>query len=131
MDPELIKKVGAPYYDVIQKGVATIKVSYPSRNGHKNKELITELLKDNLRFRLNYSFHLLLLLLSRFPFHYNGFVISDFMGIDMITGQAHANYAYLIEQSVGAGVDMGRPVKFNGPVPDFFNRPFNIEIEYV
>ncbi|PWA56644.1 glycoside hydrolase family 3 C-terminal domain-containing protein [Artemisia annua] len=84
-DPEL-KKAGAPYYEAIRKGVATIKVSYPSRNGHKNKELITELLKDKLKFR--------------------GFVISDFMSIDMITGPAHASYAYLIEQSVGAGVDM-------------------------
>lgn len=37
---------------------------------------------------------------------FQGFVITDFMGIDMITGPAHANYAYLIEQSVGAGVDM-------------------------
>ena len=35
-------------------------------------------------------------------------MISDFMGIDMITGPTHASYAYLIEQSVGAGVDMVR-----------------------
>ncbi|GJV46972.1 glycoside hydrolase family 3 C-terminal domain-containing protein [Tanacetum coccineum] len=79
-------KIGAPYYDAIRNGVATIKVSYPSRNGRKNKELITGLLKDKLKFR--------------------GFVISDFMDIDMITDPAHANHAYLIEQSVGAGVDM-------------------------
>nr|GEU96232.1 glycoside hydrolase family 3 C-terminal domain-containing protein [Tanacetum cinerariifolium] len=37
-----------------------------------------------------------------------GFVISDFMGIDMITDPAYANYAYLIEQSVTAGVDMNQ-----------------------
>ncbi|GJV98271.1 glycoside hydrolase family 3 C-terminal domain-containing protein, partial [Tanacetum coccineum] len=36
----------------------------------------------------------------------DGFVISDLMGIDMITDPPHANYAYMIEQSVGAGVDM-------------------------
>ncbi|GJW63829.1 glycoside hydrolase family 3 C-terminal domain-containing protein [Tanacetum coccineum] len=84
-DPQL-KKTGGPYYEAIRKGVATIKISYPSQNGRKNKEFITGFLKDKLKFR--------------------GFVISDLMGIDMITDPAHANYAYMIEQSVGAGVDM-------------------------
>nr|GEV67408.1 glycoside hydrolase family 3 C-terminal domain-containing protein [Tanacetum cinerariifolium] len=32
--------------------------------------------------------------------------VPDFMGIDMITDPAYANYAYLTEQSVSAGVDM-------------------------
>ncbi|GKA84948.1 glycoside hydrolase family 3 C-terminal domain-containing protein, partial [Tanacetum coccineum] len=84
-DSEL-KKIRAPYYDAIRKGVATIKVLYPSRNGRKNKELIMGLLKDKLKFI--------------------GFVISDFIGIDMITDPTYANYAYLIEHSVSAGVDM-------------------------
>ena len=34
------------------------------------------------------------------------------MGIDMITGPAQSNYAYLIEQSVGAGVDMVRWLEY-------------------
>ncbi|GKE29647.1 beta-glucosidase BoGH3B-like protein, partial [Tanacetum coccineum] len=81
-----LKKTGGPYYEAIRKGVATIKVSYPSQNGRNNKEFITGFLKDKLKFR--------------------GFVISDLMGIDMITDPAHAKYAYMFEQSVGAGVDM-------------------------
>ncbi|PWA52631.1 hypothetical protein CTI12_AA452680 [Artemisia annua] len=108
-----------PYYDAIRKGVSTIMVSYSSWNGvkmHENKDLITGFLKNKLNFRVKF---VLLLLLFRFPFHYRdkvftcfcsmlfqGFVISDFQGIDKITNPVHANYTYSIEQSVGAGIDM-------------------------
>ena len=37
---------------------------------------------------------------------FQGFVISDFQGIDKITDPVYANYTYSIEQSVGAGIDM-------------------------
>ncbi|KAL5999362.1 hypothetical protein ACLOJK_040822 [Asimina triloba] len=44
-----------PYYPAIQKGVATIMISYSSWNGvkmHTNKQLITDVLKKKLRFRV-------------------------------------------------------------------------------
>lgn len=44
-----------PYYDAIRKGVATIMISYSSWNGvkmHRNKELITGFLKNQLKFRV-------------------------------------------------------------------------------
>ncbi|XP_059643115.1 uncharacterized protein LOC132284980 [Cornus florida] len=77
------------YYNSIIKGVATVMVSYSSWNGikmHANRDLITGFLKDTLRFR--------------------GFVISDWMGIDMITTTTHSNYSYSIEVAVNAGIDM-------------------------
>ncbi|KAL3701564.1 hypothetical protein R1sor_019586 [Riccia sorocarpa] len=58
----------APYVDAIAKGVSTIMVSYSSWNGekmHANRFLVTEVLKSNLKFQ--------------------GFVISDWEGIDRIT----------------------------------------------
>lgn len=77
------------YYDSIIKGVSTIMVSYSSWNGkkmHANRELVTGFLKNKLRFK--------------------GFVISDWQGIDRITDPPHANYAYSVQASVNAGVDM-------------------------
>jgi len=35
-----------------------------------------------------------------------GFVISDWQGIDRITSPPHANYSYSVEAGVGAGIDM-------------------------
>jgi hypothetical protein len=35
-----------------------------------------------------------------------GFVISDWEGIDRITSPPHANYTYSIETAVNAGLDM-------------------------
>jgi len=35
-----------------------------------------------------------------------GFVISDFQGIDKITNPPHANYTYSVEVSINAGIDM-------------------------
>ncbi|KAF5744943.1 lysosomal beta glucosidase-like [Tripterygium wilfordii] len=77
------------YYDAIRKGVATVMVSYSSWNGekmHANRDLITNFLKDTLKFR--------------------GFVISDWQGIDKITTPIHANYTYSVLKSVEAGIDM-------------------------
>ncbi|XP_028554809.1 uncharacterized protein LOC110095762 [Dendrobium catenatum] len=77
------------YYNSIIKGVSTIMVSYSSWNGikmHANRELITDFLKNELKFR--------------------GFVISDWEGIDRITTPPKANYTYSVETSINAGIDM-------------------------
>ncbi|XP_045789698.1 beta-glucosidase BoGH3B-like [Trifolium pratense] len=77
------------YYNSIIQGVSTIMVSYSSWNGekmHANRDLVTDFLKNTLRFR--------------------GFVISDYEGIDRITSPPHANYTYSIETAVNAGLDM-------------------------
>ncbi|CAK7325147.1 unnamed protein product [Dovyalis caffra] len=77
------------YSDSIIKGVSTIMVSYSSWNGekmHANRELITGLLKDSLKFK--------------------GFVISDWQGIDRITSPPHANYSYSVQAAIQAGIDM-------------------------
>ncbi|KAL2478101.1 Glycosyl hydrolase family protein [Forsythia ovata] len=77
------------YYDAINKGVATVMISYSSWNGnkmHANNELITGFLKGKLKFK--------------------GFVISDWQGIDRITSPPHSNYTYSVLESVLAGIDM-------------------------
>jgi len=77
------------YYNSIIRGVSTVMVSYSSWNGekmHANHYLITDFLKNKLKFR--------------------GFVISDWEGIDRITSPPHQNYSYSIEAGVGAGIDM-------------------------
>ncbi|XP_020209274.1 uncharacterized protein LOC109794216 [Cajanus cajan] len=77
------------YYNSIIKGVASVMVSYSSWNGekmHANHNLVTDFLKNTLRFR--------------------GFVISDWQGIDRITYPPHANYSYSIYAGVTAGIDM-------------------------
>jgi beta-glucosidase-like glycosyl hydrolase len=35
-----------------------------------------------------------------------GFVISDWQGIDRITTPEHLNYTYSIQAGIGAGIDM-------------------------
>lgn len=35
-----------------------------------------------------------------------GFVISDYQGIDRITTPPHANYTFSIEAGINAGIDM-------------------------
>lgn len=77
------------YYNSIIKGVSTVMISYSSWNGvkmHANRKLITDYLKNKLRFR--------------------GFVISDWQGIDRITSPPHANYSYSVQAGVSAGIDM-------------------------
>ena len=38
--------------------------------------------------------------------YFQGFVISDWQGLDRITSPPHANYSYSVEVGVGAGIDM-------------------------
>ena len=44
-----------------------------------------------------------------FVWLYQGFVISDWEGIDRMTSPPHANYSYSVEASVSAGIDMVSP----------------------
>jgi len=79
----------APYFDAIARGVSTIMISYSSWNGvkmHANRFLISQVLKKQLGF--------------------NGFVISDWQGIDRITSPPGANYSLSIFDGVSAGIDM-------------------------
>ncbi|XP_044948213.1 beta-glucosidase BoGH3B-like [Hordeum vulgare subsp. vulgare] len=77
------------YYNSIIRGVSTVMTSYSSWNGkkmHANHFLVTDFLKNKLKFR--------------------GFVISDWQGIDRITSPPGVNYSYSVEAGVGAGIDM-------------------------
>ncbi|XP_020160323.1 uncharacterized protein [Aegilops tauschii subsp. strangulata] len=77
------------YYNSIIRGVSTVMVSYSSWNGekmHANHFLITDFLKNKLKFR--------------------GFVITDYEGIDQITSPPGVNYSYSVEAGIGAGIDM-------------------------
>ncbi|CAN6863532.1 unnamed protein product [Brassica oleracea] len=77
------------YYKAVNKGVATVMVSYSAVNDlrmHANKELVTGFLKDKLKFR--------------------GFVISDWQGIDRITNPPHLNYSFSVYSGISAGIDM-------------------------
>ncbi|KAL3700837.1 hypothetical protein R1sor_018859 [Riccia sorocarpa] len=70
-------------------GISTIMVSYSSWNGikmHANKFLVTKVLKYDLKFQ--------------------GFVISDWEGIDRITSPPDANYTFSILAGINAGIDM-------------------------
>lgn len=110
-----------PYYNAIIRGVSTVMVSYSSWNGvkmHANHFLVTDFLKNKLKFRVSCSLqtqktvlftcflliHIQSLTLF-FPWK-QGFVISDWEGIDRITTPPHANYSYSVEAGVGAGIDM-------------------------
>ncbi|XP_051178304.1 uncharacterized protein [Lolium perenne] len=77
------------YYNSIIRGVSTIMVSYSSWNGekmHANHFLITDFLKNKLKFR--------------------GFVITDYQAIDQLTSPTHLNYSYSVQAGIGAGIDM-------------------------
>ncbi|KAL2316964.1 hypothetical protein Fmac_030840 [Flemingia macrophylla] len=90
------------YHDSIVKGVSSVMVSYSSWNGkkmHANHYLVTDYLKNQLKFR--------------------GFVISDWLGIDRITSPPHSNYSYSIQAGVGAGIDMIMvPINFTEFIDD-------------
>ena len=80
------KKLLEPYKAAIEAGAYTVMASYNSVNGlkcHANKHLLTDVLKQDLKFE--------------------GFVISDYNGVDQVEG---ANYEEKVEKSVNAGVDM-------------------------
>ncbi|CAH8362933.1 unnamed protein product [Eruca vesicaria subsp. sativa] len=78
-----------PFETAVKKGIASIMASYSSLNGvkmHANRAMLTDYLKGTLKFQ--------------------GFVISDWLGIDRITTPPRANYTYSIEASINAGIDM-------------------------
>ncbi len=75
----------AGYIDAIESGVGSIMASYSSWNGeklHGHEYLLTDVLKNELGFE--------------------GFVISDWKGVDQLNG----NYREAIKQSINAGIDM-------------------------
>ncbi|KAG5530593.1 hypothetical protein RHGRI_025525 [Rhododendron griersonianum] len=77
------------YANAVAKGVSTVMISFSSWNGvkmHSNRKLITGYLKNTLRF--------------------NGFVISDWQGIDQLTNPPDANYTYSVLTGIGTGIDM-------------------------
>ncbi|XP_058737759.1 uncharacterized protein LOC131609940 isoform X2 [Vicia villosa] len=83
------------YLSSISKGVATVMVSYSSWNGvkmHTHHDLITGFLKNTL--------------------HFQGFVISDYEGIDRITTPHRANCTESLQAGVSAGIDMFMVPKF-------------------
>ena len=93
---ELKEKLLPKYQAAIDANVQTIMASYNSWNGvkcHGSKELLTDILKVEMGFQ--------------------GFVISDWQGIDEIPG----NYKSDIATSINAGIDMvmvsgqGQPYK--------------------
>ena len=74
-----------PYAAAIKAGVGSIMVSYSSWNGvkmHGNKYLLTDVLKNELRFR--------------------GFLVSDWAAIDQLS----KDYKHDVEESINAGLDM-------------------------
>lgn len=74
-----------PYIEAINAGVGSIMASYSSWNGvklHGHKYLLTDVLKTELGF--------------------DGFVVSDYAGIDQLPG----DYAAKVEASINAGIDM-------------------------
>ncbi|CAN6439923.1 unnamed protein product [Victoria cruziana] len=85
----LLKIHMAPYYAAVYKGVSSIMVSYSSFDGrkmHADHDLITDYLKNKLKFR--------------------GFVISDWQGIDKINSSLDANYTHSLYEGISAGIDM-------------------------
>ncbi|CAO2193199.1 unnamed protein product [Urochloa humidicola] len=78
-----------PYYSAVIQGVSTVMVSFSSWNGvkmHANHFLVTDFLKNKLRFR--------------------GFVISDWRGLDKMTFPEHDDYITSVKLGILAGIDM-------------------------
>jgi len=86
MDEATLRAIHLPgYIAAIAAGAGSVMASYSSWNGvkmHGNYYLLTTVLKEELGF--------------------DGFVVSDFAGIDQLPG----DYASDVEQSVNAGIDM-------------------------
>ncbi len=86
MTEERLRNVFLPgYIEAIKAGVGSVMVSYNTFNGtkcHANKFLVTDLLKNELRFE--------------------GFVVSDWEGVK----QCDPDFREAIKLSVNAGVDM-------------------------
>ncbi len=85
-DEETLRKIHLPgYLEAIKAGTKTIMASYSSWNGekmHGNKYLLTDVLKNELGFQ--------------------GFVVSDWAGIDQLPG----DFKTQIKTSINAGLDM-------------------------
>ncbi|CAL4964557.1 unnamed protein product [Urochloa decumbens] len=78
-----------PYYSAVIQGVSTVMVSFNTWNGvkmHANRFLVTDFLKNKLRFR--------------------GFVISDWRGLDKMTSPEHDDYITSVKLGILAGIDM-------------------------
>lgn len=83
-----------PYVAAIEAGVMTVMASYSSWNGeklHASRDLLTDLLKERLGFQ--------------------GFVVSDWMGVDQID----PSYSTSVITAINAGIDMVM-------VPDEYHR---------
>ncbi|MEM8906774.1 MAG: glycoside hydrolase family 3 protein [Bacteroidota bacterium] len=84
-EEELTRLHIAPYYPALAEGVLTVMASFNSWNGdkcHGHKYLLTDILKDELGFE--------------------GFIISDWDGIDYLT----ESYFDAVAMGVNAGIDM-------------------------
>ena len=82
---ELRERHLAPYLDAIAAGVMSVMASYSSWNGsrlHSHAGLLTTVLKQELGFE--------------------GFIISDWMGVDQIA----ASYEDSVIRAINAGIDM-------------------------
>lgn len=51
---------------------------------------------------------------------FQGFVISDWQGIDRITSPPHENYTYSIQAGIGAGIDMVSTLNLIHVLPFYF-----------
>jgi beta-glucosidase len=86
LDREGIEKILPPYRAAINAGAMSLMPSFSSVNGikmHQNKELLTDLLKDEMGFK--------------------GFVVSDWAAVKQLTG---GSYRRQIANAINAGVDM-------------------------
>lgn len=86
VDEQTLRELYLPaYIEAIEAGVGTVMASYSSWNGNKlhgHKYLLTDVLKEELGFQ--------------------GFVVSDWAGIDQLSG----DYSAQVEASINAGIDM-------------------------
>ncbi len=81
-----VREILAPYIQSIEAGALTLMPSFSSVNGvkmHESKELLTDILKDELGFE--------------------GFIISDWAAVTQLTG---GTYKMQLANAVNAGVDM-------------------------
>jgi beta-glucosidase len=86
LDGSGIEKILPPYRAAIKEGALSLMPSFSSVNGikmHQNKELLTDLLKDEMG--------------------YKGFVVSDWSAVKQLTG---GSYRMQIANAINAGVDM-------------------------
>jgi len=85
-EAEIREKYLPPYIEAIKAGARTLMASFSSINGlecHANKRLLTDILKDELKF--------------------DGFVVSDYEAIKDID---KSNFRNCVKEATNAGVDM-------------------------